>query len=234
MDNSERWKIRDEDRVIILVEGTHDKDFIGKILEVHGFRHPYINVMPKGGKTELERNLKVLVRDPRFQQIERLIVLRDADSLLPSEGGAALAGSDQTTLPAAQRSFDSVRGHLQNARLAAPDSHGELVDGSPRVGCFIFPDGKSDGMLESLCRDSLIDHTDSVCINSLFECVKAHRGAVSFSPKAWTHAFISIQDDPDLHLGKAAKKGYLPLSPPAFSKLVDFLQRACNLNDEQA
>lgn len=234
MDNSERWKIRDQDRVIILVEGTHDKDFIEKILDVHGIRHAYINVMPKGGKTELGRNLKVLKLDPQFPKIERLIVLRDADSVLPTEPNAGNRSSDQTSIPAAQRSLDSVRGHLGNAKLAVPALHGEIADGSPKVGCFIFPDGKADGMLESLCREALIAHTDTPCIESFFACVTTNRGASEFSPKAWTHAFISIQEDPDVHLGKAAKKGYLPLDHPAFSGLVDFLRNACTLNDDEA
>ena len=86
-------------------------------------------------------------------------------------------------------------------------------------------------MEDPLCRDALVDHPDTACINNFFACVTANRGTREFSPKAWTHAFISIQEDPDLHIGKAAKKGYLPLDHPAFSGLVNFLRNACTLND---
>lgn len=205
MDNTERWKIHDNDRVIILVEGTHDKDFIEKILDVHGIRHAYINIMPKGGKTELGQNLQVLVRDPLFHGIERLIILRDADSVASNHTTAANNGSDRNFVTASQRSLDSVRGHLLHAKLAAPQGHAELAAGNPAVGCFIFPDGNADGMLETLCRDALVDHPDTACINNFFACVTANRGTREFSPKAWTHAFISIQEDPDLHIGKPHK-----------------------------
>ncbi len=133
MDNSERWKIREHDRVIILVEGTHDRDFVEQLLDVHGISRVHTNVMPKGGKTELKRNLQVLVKDPRFSGIQRLLVLRDADRTPYPDGIDTGTPDKSASVSAAQRSFTAVRAHILNAGLAAPERHGELTSGDPRV-----------------------------------------------------------------------------------------------------
>ena len=158
------------------------------------------------------------------------MILRDADSIVPDNDEGTESPDQQVTRSAALRSMDSVKSSLRNASLSVPIRHAEFTGESPRVGVFIFPDGQTDGMLESLCREALHDHKDAQCIDAFFECVSENRMDVQFSPKAWTHAFISIQDDPDLHLGKAAKKGYLPLQSDAFGNLIQFFRTAHQAN----
>lgn len=37
------------------------------------------------------------------------------------------------------------RACLLNAGLSAPSAHGQVTDAAPRIGVFIFPDGRADG-----------------------------------------------------------------------------------------
>ncbi len=82
-----------------------------------------------------------------------------------------------------------------------------------------MPDGVADGMLESLCRFAVNEAPSAHCVDTLFQCV----GTQSISPKAWTHAFIAIQADPDLHFGKAATKGYWNLQHAVFDDIMKFI-----------
>ena len=210
-------------RHIVLVEGTHDKDFVEKMLLEHGLA---TEVLALGGKTQLGDTLKILVRDAAFSNFESLVVLRDADSILTHDRIPIEQPSELATRSAAMRSLDSVRACLLNAGLSAPSAHGQVTDAAPRIGVFIFPDGRADGMLESLCREALRDNKVTPCVDAFFDCVAQLADKLKFSPKAWTHAFIAVQEDPDLHLGKAARKGYLPLKHDAFADLVKFLRSA--------
>jgi|GEM_PF-871391 len=209
---------------IIIVEGTHDQDFLEQLLRDNGLSSASIQVLPLGGKTVLGSNLKLLVKDPAFPNIQSLMILRDADSIVPDRHEETESPNQQVARSAALRSMDSVRSSLSNAGLSVPIRHAEFTAATPRVGVFIFPDGQADGMLESLCREALGDHEDATCIDAFFLCVSEKRSDVQFSPKAWTHAYISVQEDPDLHLGKAAKKGYLPLQSDTFGNLVQFFR----------
>lgn len=219
-------KIESGIRHIILVEGTHDKDFVDQLLLEHHLASAQVQVLPLGGKTILGSSLRILVNDPAFSEVQSLVILRDADSIVPDANATAEQLEQQATRTAAVRSLASVKSSLLNARLNVPSAHAEITQSSPRIGIYIFPDGQADGMLESLCRDALQGHADTPCIDAFFDCVLKLRSTAKFSPKAWTHAFIAVQDDPDLHLGKAAKKGYLPLTNPVFERLIQFIRTA--------
>ena len=224
-------KIQSGVRHIVLVEGTHDKDFVDQLLSEHGVMSSTIEILPLGGKTVLGSHLRVLVKDPAFFDISSLVVLRDADSIVPDANATPEQLVEQATRSAPLRSLDSVKSCLSNAGLSVPSKHAEMTGSSPRVGVYIFPDGQSDGMLESLCRKALQDHAATPCIDAFFDCMSQLHDGVEFSPKAWTHAFISVQDDPDIHLGTAAKKGYLPLKHEAFADLIQFFRNAHRIDE---
>lgn len=52
-----------------------------------------------------------------------------------------------------EASFQSARDALRTVSLPVPGQHGELVQGKPRTGIFVFPDGVSPGGLEELLID---------------------------------------------------------------------------------
>jgi len=76
-----------------------------------------------------------------------------------------------------------------------------------------------DLVLEALRLDSLID-----CIDRYFECVGAAKGS---SPnqisKARVHAWLAAQDPPDMRLGIAAQRGFIPWDNPSFDQLKNLL-----------
>ena len=171
--------------------------------------------MPIGGKTLFKQNLLNLMNDPQWSNVDTLGIVRDADSLLENDPNIV------DTLTAATRSFQSICDTLKHVRLVPPDKHGVWSRGSPKIGVYIVPDGDSDGMLETLCRQSVTSRHESICVDALFQCLNNRK---EFSPKAWTHAYIATQKDPDLHMGKAAKKGYWNLLDSCFDHLVEFLR----------
>ena len=212
---------------MLIVEGTHEVDFFEKLLDEHGLSNTTIQILPLGGKTKLGVNLKTLILDPRFSALRSLGIVRDADSLTPNAESPSAEAPTTYHLTAASLAFDAVCGCLRNANLPVPTAHSVISDTKPRVGVFIMPDGIADGMLETLCRESVQTLPTASCVDSYFRCVESITAVNEFSPKAWTHAFIAIQEDPDVPLGKAAKKSYWNLHDQAFNGIVDFLR---NLN----
>ena len=52
-------KIENDVRHIVIVEGTHDKDFLEQLLADNGLSSASIQVLPLGGKSVLGNNLKL-------------------------------------------------------------------------------------------------------------------------------------------------------------------------------
>ena len=55
--------------------------------------------------------------------------------------------------------------------IKPPNGHGEVSKGMPKTGVFIIPDGKSPGMLETLCLSSVESDNIKGCIDSFMNCI---------------------------------------------------------------
>lgn len=159
------------------------------------------------GKNNLSRYLKSLSIRPGYQRLESLGIFRDADT-------------------DAKSAFQSVQNALIKARLVCPEHSGLFVEGKPRVGVFILPDGIDNGMLEDVCLAAVKSSPEMECVEQYFQCVtntvpKKQPKNIS---KAKIHAWLSSQNEPDKRLAEAAEAGYWPWESPAFDLLKQFLR----------
>jgi len=197
---------------LLIVEGRDDQLCFEAALQDHlGLTD--IQVMPIGGKTLLTRNLTGLIADPDFATVGSLAVVRDADETTPN-----------ATIPAAAQSFQSVCGSLRHANLSCPGAHGQFAEGTPRVGVFIVPNGTDDGMLETLCLNSVSTQPEFACVEAYFQCLQTHQIAPKSLHKARAHAWLASRPEPDRRVGEAAQAGYWPWNSQAFDDLWAFLR----------
>ena len=192
---------------LLLVEGRDEELVLGAFL-----RHLAIADVPVqgyGGKDRLKQFLEALLEEVAFAQIQSIGIVRDADDN-------------------ARSALQSVQSSLRNVGLPAPQNFlepaGDLPD-SPRVAVFIMPDNANPGALENLCLTALADDPAMGCVEAFMQCVQA---AVATPPadaaKARMHAFLASREDPELRLGEAGQRRYLPWDNPAFGDLAQFLR----------
>ena len=171
-----------------------------------------VQVMPVGGRYGFRSNLEAIMGSSRVDAnpLVAVAVLRDADE---SAAGA----------------LQSVRDSLGSVGLAAPQSHGAFVTGSPSVGVFIFPDGNSAGAVEDLCWQAVSDTQAGRCSATYRECLEESEALASKNvSKTLVHAYLAAQEDPATSVGIGAQKGYWPLERCVFKSLKAFLERlAC-------
>ncbi len=204
---------------LLLVEGRDEENFFEAAF-IH-LKLTDIQVLGVAGKTKLTGELKVIKADPNFLGLQSLAIVRDADM---TAAGAAVSASSSA--------FQSVCGSLAMAgvQLPNPQKHGQFVAGPPRVGVFIMPDGKSDGMLETLCVRSVANSTEYVCVTQYLACLALHGVTPGSLDKAEARTWLASRADPDKTVGQAALASnspntkYWTLGDAAFAELWDFLR----------
>ncbi len=204
---------------LLIVEGKDEENFFTAAFSHLGIND--IQVLPIGGKTNLKGNLKALKLDPAFPGIGCVAIVRDAD-LTPV--GSAVCAADSA--------FQSVCSALSAAgvQLSQPAISGQFIAGPPKVGVFIMPDGKSDGMLETLCVKSISPSPEYTCVTDFFSCLARHRIVPGNIDKGFARAWLASRADPDKSVGQAALasndpgKKYWALDDQAFADLWIFLR----------
>jgi hypothetical protein len=202
---------------LLVVEGRDEQQFFAAAMRDHlGLTD--IQVMPIGGKTLLTANLAGLVNDPLFSSVQSLAVLRDADTPFGHAPAASLATTEAT------KAFQSVCGSLAHVGLPGPAAHGQFVNGPPRVGVFIVPNGVDDGMLETLCLLSVSTSPEFPCVDGYFQCLQGHGPLPTNLHKARAHAWLASRIEPGKRVGEAAQAGYWPWDSDAFADLWSFIR----------
>ena len=188
----------------LLVEGREDVQFFGAFLRY--LEIDAIQVRDYEGKDNLRRYLRAFTGLVGFPQVQSIAIVRDADD---------------NALSALQ----SVQDSLRNTGLAAPNRFMTPTAGPPRISAFIMPDNSSSGALEKLCLSALADEPAMSCVDEFLQCVNDRAGSGSRDEdKARIHAFLASREDPELRLGEAAQRGYIPWNHSAFTSLVQFLK----------
>ena len=96
---------------------------------------------------------------------------------------------------------------------------------APKVTVFIMPGDGESGALEDLCLRALEGDTAMQCVSAFMQCVEQTVTPVPNNlPKARIHAFLASREDPELRLGEAAQRGYLPWENAAFHQLIEFVR----------
>ena len=138
--------------------------------------------------------------------VESIGIVRDADN-------------------SAHSALQSVQSSLRNLGLPAPTVFRESAGTLPKVSIFVMPDNEHAGALEQLCLQALVDDPVMPCVAGFLQCVERVLTRPPENPaKAQIHAFLASREDPELRLGEAAQRGYIPWAHPAFAGLGQFLQ----------
>ena len=181
---------------LLLGEGVEERYFFAAMLK--HLQIADVAIESYDGKDKLGAYLKALRNRSGFAQVTTLAILRDADD----DPKAAEA---------------SVKGAVARAQFP------ETVD----VRILILPGGGQLGALENLCLAPLRGSRIENCIETYLLCATEATGVTHTSTtdkaKARIHAWLAAQSSPELRLGHAAQKGFLPWDSPAFDGLKQFL-----------
>lgn len=209
-------------RKLLLGEGQDEALFFTAMLKHLG--KDDVQVLPYDGKQKLSSTLGVLMADPKWLDVEAILITRDAD--FPAE---------RSLESAAHAAWKSVTAALRSRGLPVPNAHAEVHAGSDsstgsalRVGIFILPDGVSDGMLEDLCLAAAVGDPVMPCLEEYFRCIEAKSGGLQrhVLPKARAHVYLASRPVPDKRVGEAAVAGYWPWGAPALAPLLSFVRSA--------
>lgn len=189
----------------LLVEGNDQRNFFEALRDKEKLSG--IEIQDYGGITELRGFLSAFLVVPGFRRVNRLGVIRDAES-------------------SAASAVQSVRNALHNVSMDAPSEPGVFSDARPSVGYLVLPDGKTSGMLETLICQSFASSELNDCVDAYFECVADLDGVSMVRPdKSRAFAFLATKPEPNVSVGVAAKKGYWTLEHRAFDGVRSFLRK---------
>ena len=188
----------------LLVEGRADQEFFSALLRHLGIGD--VEVKSYRGKENLRRFLNVFVSAPGFDEIQSLGIVRDADD-------------------SATSAFQSIKDSLISVNLPAPERALTPASGSPRVDVFIMPNNADTGALEDLCLRALEGDPAMQCVYEFMQCIQDRSTEVpKNTAKGRLYAYLASKEDPELRLGEAAQRGYLPWDDSAFVQLTDFVK----------
>lgn len=182
---------------VLVGEGVEEVLFFEALL-AH-LQIPCIQVEECRGKAGLAPYLKALKNRSGFSRVEKLGIVRDAD-----EDSVAADSSVESAL--SQASFSA-----------------SLI-----VKKLILPGKAQIGALENLCLLTMKGQPIETCIEDYLLCAAGATGSshttTTNKAKARIHAWLAAQQQPDLRLGHAARKGLLNWDSPAFEELKEFLR----------
>lgn len=195
---------------VILAEGADAYFFL--IWAYQEFGAKGIEVRDFGGNEQLRIRLRTFVNTPRFDQVQSLVIARDAET----DGDAA---------------FRRVAAALRAANLPVPTQPFEFCApdvGKPRTAVMIFPGFDADpldskhlapGTLEDLCLGTL-SKLDPIlsCVDEYLECVRNQAKATPHPTKSRLHAYLAGRSEfAGLKLGEATKAKAWNLNHPSLA-----------------
>ncbi|MDR3555227.1 MAG: hypothetical protein P4L55_10770 [Syntrophobacteraceae bacterium] len=201
---------------VLLVEGPDDEHVLKHLCGNNGVPH-LDKIAACGGVDCLLESLSVRLKASEFGDIVGLIV--DADIDIASR-------------------WQAVRGRLMGAGYESvpgqPFDDGTILDPPtdkllPRLGIWIMPDNRSDGILEDFLR-FLVPARGAKLLGHVESCVAAiPDGQRLFGPlaepKAIVHTWLAWQKEPGKPLGTAITARYLDPEVPEVDTLVNWLKR---------
>lgn len=201
--NNDKFKVEKEK--IIIVEGIDEKNVIQWYLD--SIHRDDVQLLPIGGKTQLSNNLSLLRKAPKFETIQSIAILRDADR------NPAVA-------------FQSVKDSLTQNGFIPPNTQLQFSNGNPRVLVFVLPGETINGALEDILLKSEENNPIIHCVNEYFNCLKMHQQLPDDIGKAKIHTLLaSKHEDPAKRVGEAAQAGWWNWDHEAFQDLRDIIDQ---------
>lgn len=196
---------------ILLAEGQNDCHVIASLCQFHHVLENF-GLHDCGSDEQALKRLSALISGADPKEVIGLVL--DADN------------------PNIQSKWESVKGRLTKLGYllpAHPDINGTIIEmeNMPKVGIWLMPDNKIDGMLEDFCRTLASDDS----IDFAQDCVKKaqDKGFASFKQvhlsKSTIHTFLAWQNEPGMPLGQAITSTTLDPTKKSALVFVDFLKR---------
>lgn len=185
---------------LLIVEGRDEVEYFEAF-----FKHLQITeyqIINAGGKDNLQTYILSLKALEGFKDVELIGIVRDADNN-------------------AENSFISVCNSLAKAELDIPKSNNLFTSGKIKTGIFIMPGNKKEGMLESLCLQTIESTKEYSCIERFFDCIPGKPKNIA---KSRVQAYLSTREIFVHSLGLAAKKGYWDFEHAVFNELREFIK----------
>jgi DNA-binding protein Fis len=134
--------------------------------------------MDFGGITELTNFLKLLANDESYDNVETIVVARDAET-------------------DAKAAIDSIQNSMRQAKIPVPEKPFEYTqDSSLKTAFMIFPGPEySSGRLEDLCLLTVESDPLLECVDDYLECAKTKGEQLTHIHKNKLHAFLAGKKD---------------------------------------
>ena len=209
---------------VLLVEGKGDKDFFDNLLSFVNIDN--IQVESIGGKDSLNNDfvdkLSVALLSSSIE-IKVVGIVLDADlaqiNSRIDKVNTFIAKINNTDLK--NLSFDKIK------------KCGEFTKSKTKIGTFIMPDCKNQGMLETLCIKSLDNEPISNCIDNYIYCVESVLGKLEKIDKRKVQIYIAAKtkDCEEKNIGHAINSGMFDLSHNVFDEIKEFLKKMSEVQE---
>ena len=186
----------------LLVEGKDGENFFDALCGHLGLTR--VQIQNYGGVDELRGFLGAFVLMPDFGRIERIGVVRDAES-------------------SAEGAFQSIQSALAGANLPVPRTPSTLSEDTPLVSALVVPE-EGEGMLETIIARSFAGTPEDVCIDGFFECIKADGRTFRRPDKSRVAAYLATTSSPHVSVGVAAQQRVWNFEHGAFSTMRSYLE----------
>lgn len=167
---------------LIVTEGKHAEQFLRWACRKYRGGQD-VQVQDGGGVSELRRYLRTLKTIEGFDQLETLVVARDAES-------------------SADDASQSIRDAFRELGLPIPDKAFSYAStNSKRTAFIIFPGpGSVHGTLEDLCLKIVSDDSILSCVDAYLVCIKEKNSNLTSThdSKRKISTFLAGQEDKDL------------------------------------
>lgn len=206
-----------EKKHLILCEGEDEFWFLVSFLNSDELKQrPFfandIQIFNFGGNEELLKKLNVLKLTSGFQQVQSLLILRDAER-------------------DAEAAVRQIQSALKKAELPSPSGPGEWKTQGLKVGFLLFPTCDStahEGTLEDLCLSILKEPSSPVILEEVGTFMELledkHKRKFPHEFKTKLHTYFSITDKfVGLKIGEAAKAGVFNWNSTRLDFLKEFL-----------
>ncbi len=162
---------------LLLAEGRDAELFL--VWAVRHFRSERdFQVMDFGGIKELTNFLKLLANDESYDDIETIVIARDAET-------------------DAKAATDSIQHSMSEAKMPAPKKPFEYTQNSSMKTAFmVFPGPEhQNGRLEDLCLSTVENDPLLKCVDDYLECAKTKGERFPRIHKNKLHCFLAGKND---------------------------------------
>ena len=192
---------------LLLAEGRDAELFL--VWAVRHFRHERdFQVMDFGGIKELTNFLKLLANNESYDDIETIVVARDAET-------------------DAKAATDSIKHSMKQANIPVPEEPFEYIRNAHLKTAFmIFPGPKKQkGRLEDLCLSTVENDPLLECVEDYLECAKGKGEKLPRIHKSKLHCFLAGKKDfAGLPIGLASREKAWDFDHPTLEPFKRIIQ----------